>query len=290
MNNKTIINKSDSLGINNYCSWYIQTLPNQNKEIEFKEIEKFLNFILQTDTIPIFKSKHSKRIEFINYGRTQLVFVITIDELQQFAILISQPCAEEDQVKKEYENLLKLSKNNPNVIKPITFFVDPNKPNRQAYVTPYIYQARCIGICDTEWGMWKPDPEYHFEISNKKLKHTINVCMIALLISFYNEDEKTGVSKIRLDGDDFMLKKGFENLEINNENIINNMIFIAARNLINIEFNEYKNILKKELLRSYSDKDTDKIIVSRLKSPMTQNEIDEGINYGIFLKENKKII
>ena len=87
-----------------------------------------------------------------------------------------------------------------------------------------------------------------------------------------------------------MLKKGFENLEINNENIINNMIFIAARNLINIEFNEYKNILKKELLRSYSDKDTDKIIVSRLKSPMTQNEIDEGISYGIFLKENKKII
>ena len=41
-----------------------------------------------------------------------------------------------------------------------------------------------------------------------------------MMIKFYDEKNKRSISNYSLDGDDFMLKKGYEKEELNEENII----------------------------------------------------------------------
>ena len=52
--------------------------------------------------------------------------------------------------------------------------------------------------------------------------------MIAMMIKFYDEKNKCVIGGYSLDGDDFMLKKGYENEEFNEENIIKNIVFSSA--------------------------------------------------------------
>ena len=108
-------------------------------------------------------------------------------------------------------------------------------------MTPYYYQARCIGV-ETEkkgWGIWIPEPEYHYKIFTEEEGKLIRKCMVAMMIKFYDEKNKCVIGGYSLDGDDFMLKKGYENEEFNEENIIKNFVFIAAIKVIKIEFEEY---------------------------------------------------
>ena len=65
---------------------------------------------------------------------------------------------------------------------------------------------------------------------------------MALLVLFYDENNKKVICNYSLDGSDLMLKKGYENEELNEENIIKNMVFISARKIINIEFFIFDNL------------------------------------------------
>ena len=91
--------------------------------------------------------------------------------------------------------------------------------------------------------IWIPEPKYHYKIFTEE--ELIRKCMIAMMIKFYDEKNKCVIGGYSLDGDDFMLKKGYENEEFNEENIIKNFVFIAARKVIKIEFEEYINRLRK---------------------------------------------
>ena len=238
-----MINKYDSLGIPNYGSWYFEVSQEQDITKEIIKTHSLIETAISDIKMPEFQGE--KTIQFINYGETQLVYVLTINESRQYTLLVNQPRTEFGTGKTEYDNLLKLHNSNQSVIKPLCYFEDGE---RELYVTPYYYQARCIGIDNDEWGMWIPEPEYYFKDFTDKERQIVNSSMVAMLIELYDDKRKLGLSECRLDGGDFMLEKGFENQELTNKNILKKMKLIAARKLISIEFDKYLDSIRKELL------------------------------------------
>lgn len=274
-------NKKDSLGIPNYGVWYIETKPNQNAREEMIKIHEFIREVLKSNKVAEFQGKN-KRVQFINYGRTQLVYVLTIDDNKQYTLLVTQPSANKGIGKKEYDNLNTLSKKSNLVIKPLYYF---QSEESELYVTPYFYQSRCIGIETEDWGMWVPEPTYHFRKYSIQERNTINSAMVSALVSLYDDQRKLGLSECRLDGGDFMLEKGFESKNLNVENILKKMKLIAARNLVEMSLEDYISQMRRELL----GKEEENIILGKkLRCPMTEKEVDEGIQYGLQLRDKMK--
>ncbi len=288
-----MIKKEDSLGIPNYGIHYFK-MPQDKNSIEdalneFIEIHSFINQVVSSNTVPEFQGKQ-KRLQFINYGSTQLVYVLTVDEKRQYTFLVNQPSTPFGVGKREFENLKMLSRvNKDNVIIPLYYFKGKNNDyERELYVTPYYYQSRCIGVEDKEWGIWIPEPKYFFHNFEEQDRRVINASMIALLIKLYDDKGKKGLSDIRLDGGDFMLEKGFENYDINFENILKKMKLIAARNLVQMELHEYTDRLKTELSGNVRDDEELKILGKKLKAPLKPDEIESGIKLGYHLREEQK--
>ena len=273
------------LGIDNYDEWYIRISQDQNKEKEFKKVNAFITSFCLYNSFPELQG-FQVSLQFINYGDTQLVFVITIDNNKQYTLLVNQPKARLNQGYEEYTNLISFNKIHPEIIiKPIGYYVNPNDPHQELYITPYYYQARCVGVETPEkgWGEWIPEPKYHYRIYSEKEAKIIKKCMVAMIVKFYDEKNKLGIVEYSLDGDDFMLKKGYENEELNEENIIKNFVVIAARKVIKIEFEEYINRMRKELRNDF--KENENIFVKKkLRAPFTEEEIEEGITYGMKLR------
>lgn len=287
-----MIKQEDSLGIPNYGMHYLKMPPEidslEDTLEEFLGIHNFINQVASSNTVPEFQGKQ-KRLQFINYGSTQLVYVLTIDENRQYTFLVNQPSTPFGTGKREFENLRMLSENNKtNVITPLYYFTDKNTSNRELYVTPYYYQSRCIGVEDKEWGMWIPEPEYLFYDFKPQDKKVINASMVALLVKLYDAKGKKGLSEVRLDGGDFMLEKGFEDYDMNFENVLKRMKLIAARKLEPIEFDEYISRIRQELSGKISDNQEMKIIGKKLRSPLGLDEIEDGIKLGITLRERGK--
>ena len=275
------INTRDSLGIPNYGQWYIETKPNQNAREEMIKIHEFIKDVLVSNKIVEFQGKN-RRLQFINYGRTQLVYVLTIDENRQYTLLVTQPSANKGIGKKEFNNLNTLSKKSNLVIEPLYYFQDED---RELYVTPYFYQSRCIGIETDDWGMWVPEPIYHFRKYSIQERNTINSAMVSALVSLYNDDRKLGLSECRLDGGDFMLEKGFESENLDIENILKNMKLIAARNMIEMSLEEYISQMRRELL---GKEEINIILGKRINCAMTEKEVEEGIQNGLELRDKSK--
>lgn len=275
------IDKKDSLGIPNYGVQYIETKPNQNPREEMFKIHKFIRDVLACDKVAEFQGKNI-RVQFINYGKTQLVYVLTIDDNRQYALLVTQPSANKRIGKTEFDNLKFLSKKSKLVIRPLYYFQDEES---ELYVTPYFYQSRCIGIETKDWGMWVPEPSYHFTKYSTKERNTINSAMVSALVSLYDEDRKSGLSECRLDGGDFMLEKGFESDNLDIQNILKNMRLIAARNMVKMSLADYISQMRRELL---GKEENNIILGKKLKCPMTEKEVEEGIQYGLELREKIK--
>lgn len=247
---------------------------------EFMDIRNFLIEVANSSTVSEFQGK-DKRLQFINYGDTQLVYVLSIGD-RKYTMLLGQPATEFGAVKKEYENLKALGKNNKqNVVVPMQYFKD-EKDKRELYVTPYLYQARCVGVEEKEWGVWIPEPVYHFKEFSKQERSIINSSMIAMLIKFFDDKNNLGIGACRLGGGDFVLEKGYEHEQITYENILKRMKLIAARELIQVSLDEYIEKLKEEFTRrTYykSEEERDKSVLINYKSraPMSLQEIEKGI-------------
>ncbi len=205
----------------------------ESKISEFMDIRNFLIEVANSSNVPEFQGK-DKRLQFINYGDTQLVYVLSVGD-RKYTMLLGQPATEFGVVRKEYENLKALGKNNKqNVVVPMQYFKD-EKDKRELYVTPYLYQARCIGVEEKEWGAWIPEPVYHFKEFSEQERSIINSSMIAMLIKFFDDKNNLGIGACRLGGGDFVLEKEYENEQITYENILKRM------KLENEGFNMQKN-------------------------------------------------
>lgn len=272
------LEKEKPLGIPNYGFWYIKTNAGQNPIIEMSKIH---DFISNTITTREDEFKGNKKLQFINYGSTQLVYVLTLDNVDKYTLLVSQPSVELGTGKKEFDNLKEMSSKNDNVIKPIIYCTDKRN---ELYITPYEYQARCIGVEEKDWGVWIPEPDYYFKNFTKKEKKIINTSMVAILVNLYDEENNTGIINCKLDGGDFILKKGYEEYPIDHNNVLEHIELIAARDKINCSLANYIDLIKNEL----SGKSKEHILIQKdMRRYFSEEEINEGITLGLESRKEK---
>lgn len=287
--------EDDVLGISGSGYEYMKVPKEQEslkaKLIEFYNMRNFLAKIASSRTMAEFQNS-DKKLKFINYGDTELVYVLSVGD-KNYTMVVGQPVTEFGVVKREYDNLKNLGKDNRSiVIEPMQYFKD-EEGKRELYVAPYVYQARSIGVLNGQWGVWVPDPKYHFKEFEPEESSVINSSMIALLVKLYNDKEKLGIGACKLGGGDFILEKGFEDEEITYENVLKRMKLTAARELLPMSLDEYVNKIKEEFQqRTYykkeSERDTSILINHKLRVPMTLEEIEKGIELGYALREREK--
>lgn len=260
-----MINKN--LGIQNYGPWYFFVKENQNSSEEMFKKHMFLAKFISANY------SNFKELTFINYGSYELVYVLTLDDDKKYTIIINQPNLEYGLVKKEFDNLTKLAVDS-NILKPIKYCTDGEN---ELYVTRYVEQARCIGVETTKWGVWVPEPYYHFREFDERETSIVTRSLVSMLINYYDEENELGLSKIRLDGGDFMLDKGYED-EITQSNILKKIRLIAARDMVNMRLDEYIKTLMDELTTSTDSK---KIVGKRLRKTLNKTDVADGILLGL---------
>ena len=279
-----------NMGIGMMSAGYIFTREDQNVWEEYSKIMNFLedyvvhyaikNGLFSKDSNAKTFSNIAKEfdLEFINYGRTQIVYVLTNKSNgKKVTILTKQPIVEYGKVKHEAQNLNDLSKVDEKIVVPIDYYTDGEQ---ELYVTPYIEQARCVAS-DTKWGMYIPEPFYRFEKFTEDQEQVVNSCMIAKLVSLYDFDKCKGIASCKLGGGDFMLSKGWETEKPTIQNTLKNLYLIAAREMISCSFEEYLDILRSEFARSTINEKQDELLINiRGRVPMKLDDIENGIQLG----------
>lgn len=267
----------NNLGIKEINSAYIETNELQDPKDEYKKITKFLNLYKEEYAKMYNQNPKNITIEFINYGKTELVYVLTDERQEKSALLVKQPKIEKIEIMQEIINLRELKKVDDNVVAPINIF---DMYDQALYRTPYIYQARCIAS-DKKWGMYIPEPFYRFVPFTEEQESIINQCMIAKLLCYYDFEKEEGLAACKLGGGDFMLPKGWEKEIPTIENTFNNLYLIAARKRVNCSFDEYIATIINEFTRKTIDDDENRLIINkRGRVPMNINDILNGIRLG----------
>ena len=270
-----------NMGIKMMNIAYIFAKPGGNKWAEYAKVTNLIEQYIAKYAEKNGKTPKDYELEFINYGRTEFVYVLTdIQTDEKITILAKQPIVEYGKVKQEVRNLLDLQKIDKNVVAPIDYF---SVGSQELYVTPYINQARCVAS-DEKWGMYVPEPNYRFVQFSKLQEKYVNMCMIAKLVSYYDHEKQEGIACCKLGGGDFMLRKGWENQELKIENILENLLFIAAREKIKCTFEEYLNILRAEFSQKTIDMPEQCLKVNiRGRVAMAKTDIEAGIRLGKLL-------
>ena len=261
---------------------FLKFLPTQNQLEETIRLDEFID---KATTSGMFKHKNVN-ISFLNYGRTQIVLLAEIDKDKQYTLVVNQPAVPYGTGRKEYDNLKQLNVVDTElVIKPITYVTNQKQ---ELYITPYYHQARCIGVDTTEWGVWVPEPNYHFKKFTEHERKIVNVSMVAALVKLYDTEKQIGIVKCRLDGGDFMLLKGYEDCPLTYQNLNQHLKLIAARELSHMSIETYLGRLKQELSNN-NLKESELMIIGRtLRQPLTAEEIDIGIELGLNSKRKEK--
>ena len=271
------------LGIPNYVSHYLELSPKQEALQELKNLDQLINYVVKSDKRFVGKNA---MVEFINYGKTQLVFLVTTDKGKQYTLMVNQPATKLGFGKNEYDNLQRLNKIAPNlVIKPVAHFA---KDNHELYVTPYYKNARCISVEKKDWGRWIPEMGNCFKEFNTIERGTVNSSIVAAMVRLYDQERGQGLANCRLDGGDFMLNHEIENGEMTYDNVFKNLKLIAARKFVNLTLDDYIDQLRLELLSSGAKKDELMILGQKLKQPMTLQEINIGVAIGMNLRNQEK--
>lgn len=268
---------------------YIEVNEEQDINTEYKKIKAFLNRYVEryskNNKVPI----EDLTIEFINYEKTELVYVLSEKTGKRTTLLVKQPAVQLGKIKQEAQNLITLEKRSKNIVAPIDYF---QLEDQELFVTPYINQARCIASY-RDWGMYIPEPYYRFEKFTKQQEKIVNSCMIAKLVSLYDFTNKEGISSCKLGGGDFMLPKGWEEYEPTIENTLNELYLIAAREKVKCPFDEYISIIRDEFSRATIDENQENLIINlRGRVPMQIEDIKSGIELGktIIYDKNTKFI
>lgn len=279
---------NNNFGLPNNSLSYLKLSDKQSLLNEFVKTDHFLrkNFknYLITEAPELIEP--NMKLQFINYGDTELVYVLYSDN-KQYAVLVGQPMTEFGSIKEEFNNLKYLAQDNPDfIVKPLHYFTNGE---RELFIAPYIYKARCIASTN-KWGIYVPEPNYHFEEFTDEQRFIVNSSMIALLIKTYNEEKELGICSCKLGGGDFILDRNWTNMKLSRENILNNMKIVAARELIYLSLEDYIDLIKREFVKiTYYENEKYRnqtiLINQKGRVPMDKEEIEEGISLGLKLRK-----
>lgn len=274
----------NNLGIEFLNPMYIEVDSMQDKTNEWIKINKFLDSYMKFYSISNNVDFKYLKLDFINYGKTELVYVLTDENKNRTTLLVKQPAVKFGYVKQEADYLAKLKQDNANIVAPIDYFEDGEY---ELYATPYINQARCVASFNS-WGMYVPEPFYRFQSFTNEQERVVNVCMIAKLVSLYDFENNRGLCSCKLGGGDFMLPKGWENTRPTIEDTLNNLHLIAAREMVQCDFEDYLAIIRNEFSRTTINENQDNLIINlRGRVPIQIEDIELGIEIGKNIIENK---
>ena len=274
-----------NMGIGMVSSCYIYLKDGQDGNKEYQKIQYLIKTYIAKLAQENNRQYEDYDLEFINYGQTELVYVLTdmVDGSKR-TILAKQPVVEFGKIYQEAQNLIELNKKDPSVVAPIDYFA---AADQELYVTPYIEQARCIGS-DGKWGMYIPEPYYRFEHFTPVQSEIVTACMIAKLISYYDYKNNLGICSCKLGGGDFMLPKGWEEQEPTIENTLENLYFIAAREKVKCSLIEYLDTIRDEFSRATINEPKENLIINhRGRVPVEPEIIEAGIEIGLILLEQQ---
>lgn len=268
-----------NLGLNFVAPFYIQVNEIQDRDYEYAKImralEKYKEHYSQKHSIDI----ANLHFHFINWGRTELVYVLKNGDDICETVLIKQPGVRMGTVEKEAQNLTELKKRDEHVVAPLEYF---QIGDQELYTTPYMWQARCIAADSSWWGMYIPEPMYRFECFQDNVVDMVCIGMIAKLVSLYDHQKQMGIGACRLSGGDFMFPKDWDTKEITMNSILENLYLIAAREMISCPFEEYLNIIRREFRKYTIDNSQEQAIINvRGRAIMSKEVIEKGIQLGI---------
>lgn len=284
-------NNPDNLGIPSNGFEYQNLANGQNATREFFRTNNFLKKIFFERIIneaPELVDPNMS-LQFINYGDTQQVYVLTANG-KQWSVLVTQPGVKFGTGKCEFDNLRHLSNINSDIIvKPEYYFEDNGK---ELYIAPYIYQARCIASQEHGYGVYVPEPFYRFDTFSQKEREIVNTCMIANLVRLYDDELKQGIGSCKIGGGDFILDKAWDTSKKDIDATLGNMKLISARKMVPMEFNDYLQQLliefsERTYYRNIHDKDPNILVNHKNRVPMTYVEIGNGIELGKSLRKSK---
>ena len=276
-----IITENSNISIGHLDTHYIEINEIQDKNDELKKIERFLNKYVEKYVQKTNIDKRNIEVEFINYGKTELVYVLNLPNNEKITLLVKQPSVKFGQVKQEAMYLSELKNKDNMVVAPIDYF---EYGDYELYATPYINQARCIASLNS-WRMYVPEPYYRFVPFNEEQEKVVITCMISKLVSLYDFDNNEGICECKLGGGDFMLPKGWELECPTIENTLPNLYLIAAREKINCSFEDYLDIIREEFSKSTINENQNNLFINkRARVSMRFEDIEDGIELG------KKII
>lgn len=281
----------DNLGIPGNGFSYMKIGSNQDITKEFLEQDSFLRKIFLERVIEEAPelADSNMRLEFINYGDTQMVYVLTANG-KKWSVLVTQPSQKVGIGNDEFNNLRQLSDIESDVVvKPEYYFTDGK---HELYVSPYIYQARCVASQDMGYGIYIPEPYYRFEPFFRKDEDVVNTCMIANLIRLYDDEKKLGIGACKIGGGDFILDKSWDSSDRSITTTLDKMKLIAARELIPMSLEDYEQQLliefsERTYYRDYSERDPSILINHKNRIPMKIEVIGEGIELGRQLRKER---
>lgn len=276
-----------NMGIGSINPMYLETNEIQEKDYEYRKIVRFLGKYIDRYAEKHDVSVDDLQLKFINYGKTELVYVLTEKgKSNRVTLLVKQPAVQFGRIKNEAQNLVNLKNSDSNVVAPIDYF---QFGDQELFATPYINQARCIAALNGSWGMYIPEPMYRFVSFDEKQERVVNSCMIAKLVSLYNFTKQEGISGCQLGGGDFMLPKWWETEPPSIKNTLNNLYLIAARRKVHCSFDDYLAILRDEFSRATISENKENLIVNiRSRAPMQNRDIEFGIRLGKAIIQSKK--
>ncbi len=274
-----------NLGISSNGFYYQKIRSEQSILIEFKKTVDFILGYIITFFSNIYPNLSSDEItiRFINYGDKELVYAVKAGN-KEYVVLIGQPANEMRFVEQEFNNLKSLARISNSVIEPMCYI---NSGDREAFIAPYIHQAGCIAS-EEEWGIHTYEPEHHFEPFSNYDRSIIIRSMVALLISMYDRERKLGVANCQIDNGDFILLKEWFNSDHTIERTLSFIKLTTARSLISISLDEYKKILRSELLKA-KDNCRNMLVNCGRYLPIDKKDIEVGIDIGyqLYKKQSK---
>ncbi len=288
-----VLGKQEKLGIPGNGYGYMQVKKGQSQEREFLGQYDFLRKTF-SETVKVQGISElydpNGALRFINYGDTQMVYVLDANG-KKWSVLVTQPSMGCGIGKKEYDNLQRLAELGGDVVvKPEYYFTDGR---RELYVAPYIYQARCVASQEIGYGVYVPEPYYRFEPFNDAVSSTVNRCIIANLVSLYDEENGVGLGKCKIGGGDFILDREWDTSSHDVDATLKHMKLIAARKMIPMSMDDYLQQLLIEFSeRTYysriEEADPNVKINCKNRMPMEMEDIGEGIELGMQLRKVRK--
>lgn len=265
---------------------YVKTSAFQDLGLELNNINKVIRLY-----IDYYSKKHRQnidkiKIEFINYGDTSLVFVLTDEYGFKLALNVKQPKGKVGVLKQELETLKELGVHDSNVIVPFDYL---KIGNYELYTAPYFQQARSVASVNG-WGTYIPEPYFRFEPFNDEQTSIVTQCIIAKLISSYNTRTNEGLSACEIGNGDFILPKDWEKQPPTYINTLEGLKLCSARGKIKCSLDEYVDIIRAEFSKKTFDLPLDKCKIN-LKNRMniSAEDINRGIVLGLKLLKAKQL-